>query len=304
MKLALAAIATSILIILSSSCLANKQLAETTIYVHSTGQVLTLFEQYDYTTAAWQAGTRNIPRILVDSISPRWKDKSQHMPVTDKKRIFFRVIAPLALTANESILNERNKLLTLKLSNSSDQAWLAATAKKYKVNNNTADTIAELKQRIDIVPLSLVLAQAAEESGWGTSRFSTEGNALFGQWDFSGKGITPKNQRKELGNYGIARFDNLLGSVEGYMRNLNTHASYQKLRDLRAAMRANNKLISGYELASTLDKYSERGQAYVDGLHNMMSYNKLQETDKAVLVGDEIIHLRPGYANKQLTAGD
>ena len=150
---------------------------------------------------------------------------------------------------------------------------------------------ARLMIQVDIIPPSLALAQAAEESGWGTSRFTAEGNAFFGQWDFSGNGMTPKQQRKELGDYGLARFDSPLASVEGYMKNINTTGAYEKLRLLRANLRKNNKKITGMELAGTLDKYSERGQAYIDGLRDMISYNKLQDVDEAYLSEDKLIHL-------------
>jgi uncharacterized FlgJ-related protein len=128
-----------------------------------------------------------------------------------------------------------------------------------------------------------VLAQAAEESGWASSRFTIEGNAFFGQWDFSGKGMVPKKQRKELGNYGLARFDSPLASVEGYMFNINTHAAYKKLRTLRAKLRAKDTLLTGMELAGTLDKYSERRQAYIEGLRKMIRFNKLEPVDEAYL---------------------
>jgi len=141
------------------------------------------------------------------------------------------------------------------------------------------------------MPPSLALAQAAEESGWATSRFTEEGNAFFGQWDFSGKGITPKQQRKELGNYGLARFSSPLASVEGYMLNINITGAYKKLRVLRAKLRNENKAITGLELAGTLDKYSERGQAYIDGLRSMIRYNKLEGVDDAYLSDTILIKL-------------
>ena len=104
----------------------------------------------------------------------------------------------------------------------------------------------------------------------------------------------PKQQRTELGNYGIARFDSPLESVIGYLININTHDAYQKLRDLRANLRLSNERITGLELAGTLDKYSERGQAYIDGLRNMINYNRLEQVDEAYLSDDDPIHLMTG----------
>ena len=144
---------------------------------------------------------------------------------------------------------------------------------------------------MDIIPPSLALAQAAEESGWGTSRFTAEGNAFFGQWDFSGKGMIPKQQRKELGNYGVARFDSPLDSVQGYMFNINTASAYQELRKLRARLRADKREVTGLRLASTLDKYSERGEDYVEGIMQMIRYNKLENVDETYLSDNKLIHL-------------
>ncbi len=127
--------------------------------------------------------------------------------------------------------------------------------------------------------------------GWATSRFTEEGNAFFGQWDFSGNGMVPKQQRKELGNYGLARFDSPLASVEGYMLNINITSAYQKLRNLRAKLRQENKPISGLVLAGTLDKYSERGQVYIDSIRSMIRYNKLQDVDNAYLSNNTLIEL-------------
>jgi len=169
-------------------------------------------------------------------------------------------------------------------------------AKKYHVLTDVDQVMTEDKRRqllvkVDVMPPSLVLAQAAEESGWGTSRFTSEGNAFFGQWDFSGTGMIPKQQRKELGNYGLARFVSPLASVEGYIFSINTNRAYQKLRNLRAESRKQNKKISGIELAVTLDKSSERGQAYIDSIISMIRYNKLQQVDEAYLSDRPLIQL-------------
>lgn len=268
--------------------------------IGSPDDLFSLFAEKNYTSEAWQAGIRDVPRLYITDISSRWQDTSQQIPVITKKKIFFRLIAPLALASNEAILVDRKRLLHSAINK--DQDWLLSLADKYKLNVSsgavTEDQYEELIQRVDIIPVSLVLAQSAEESGWGTSRFAVQGNALFGQWDFTGKGIKPKQQRKELGDYGIAQFDSPMESVEAYMLNLNTHAAYARLREKRAAMRVEQQPISGYQLSYTLDKYSERGMAYVNSLHTMMRVNNLAQTDDAVLVGDKILYLVPEYAGK------
>jgi len=222
--------------------------------------------------------------------------------VAKKKEIFFRLLAPVILRANELILLEQDELKRLIAHNpepgSKESDALLDLARKYKVIKKnetrvTADQLQELKIRVDIIPPSLALAQGAEESGWGTSRFALLGNSLFGQWDFSGNGIKPEQQRSELGNYGLAAFDTPLDAVLAYARNLNSHEAYRQMRELRAKLRTEGHNPTGYELAATLDKYSERGQAYVDGLRTIMRVNKLAATDEAWLWNKAVITIQP-----------
>jgi uncharacterized FlgJ-related protein len=267
------------------------------VNIESTDDLLALFAEKNYTSKAWRSGIHEVPRLYITNITSGWRDKSGELPVLTKKGIFFRLLAPLALASNEAILADRQRLLKADLNSDDDQQWLLELASTYKIKDLgervTAKQYEVLKLRVDIIPVSLAMAQSAEESGWGTSRFAVQGNALFGQWDYSGKGIKPKNQREHLGDYTIARFDSPMDSVAAYMLNLNTHRAYAGLRKARAALRAENKTISGFELAKNLDKYSERGADYVDSLHAMMRVNKLSPADEATLVGDEIIYLVP-----------
>ena len=260
-----------------------------TVESHNYDDVLRLFNAIGYTAEQWQAGIREVPRIEITNIPQRWQKVTQTIPVSDKKNIFFRLTGSGILQANEKILNERQRLLDAIEKNDIDEnEWLAALAVKYRVIDKESDkldtpTLTELRKRVDIVPASLALAQAAEESGWGTSRFAIQGNSLFGQWDFSGKGIKPKQQRAELGNYGIAAFESPQASVEAYMLNLNTHRAYQRMRQKRAVFRQQNQKPAGWDLAKTLDQYSERGLDYVKSLHAIMRYNKLNDADTAYL---------------------
>ncbi len=262
------------------------------VEISSIDDLKTLFEQHDYTAKSWLEGNREVPRITFEEVSENWKNSSSNLPVKLKKQIFFRLMAPLVLMANESILRERKMIKRVAL----DSDALKILAKKYYVIKSIDAQMDEDKRqllltKVDIMPPSLALAQAAEESGWGTSRFTSEGNSFFGQWDFSGKGMIPKQQRKELGNYGLARFNSPLASVEGYMFNINTTRAYHKLRDLRVKLRKENKALTGLELAGTLDKYSERGQAYIDSIRSMIRYNKLQDVDEAYLSDEKLINL-------------
>ena len=270
----------------------NTTQKEKKVVIKSIHELNEFFKDMNYTSTAWALGNREVPRMYFDHVRNDWKQTSKKLPVKEKKSIFFRLLAPLVLISNEEILKDRKKLL----SEAENSEWTLKLAKQYRVVEKSLtklnkNHIVELKKRVDIIPMSLALAQGAEESGWGTSRFASEGNALFGLWDYSGKGMAPTRQRKELGNYGLARYDTPLDSVKGYMFNINIGHAYEKLRTMRQNLRQDDKKITGWELATTLDKYSERGQAYIDGLHNMMKYNKLSAADDAYLSNGVTLHI-------------
>jgi Bax protein len=144
------------------------------------------------------------------------------------------------------------------------------------------ELIDELLYRLDVIPAGLVLGQAAYESGYGTSRFAVEGNALFGQWTYGGEGLKPEQQRKELGDHRIAAFDWPFDSVRGYFINLSSHPAYEEFRQLRAELKAQGKPLTSLALADGLKSYSERGQEYVDTLKGIIRTNKLDKCDDAV----------------------
>jgi len=286
-------------LLVSSTCLAGTSYPVREVKTHNPEDIVKLFDSLGYTKKAWEAGIKEVPRVYLQSIPKRWAKESRNLPVKLKKELFFRLLAPAILTANESILNERAKVeMALKAKNLLSSEVLIEMeflAHKYKIVKKGQDveitkkTLHILLSHIDAIPVSLALAQGANESGWGTSRFALLGNSLFGQWDFSGKGIAPKQQRKEYGNYGLARFDKPQGAVNAYLLNLNTHRAYAKLRK----MRAENRQISGYKLATSLNKYSERGEAYVKDIQQMIHFNHLEATDKAYLSEKEIIKIVP-----------
>jgi Bax protein len=265
--------------------------------------ILVLFEKLNYTPEAWQSGIREIPRVYLPLIGEKWgSGRSDELIVENKKRLFFRSSAPLILRANELIMVDRNRLKDIRSSykknaaiSEKDQLWILKLAKIYRVELKdgqvTSTLIDALWKKVDIVPASLALAQAAEESGWGTSRFAAKGNAVYGQWTWGSNAITPEKQRKELGNYGIASFETLQQSISAYMLNLNTHNAYASLREKRAQLREKDEKITGHILAGQLTKYSERGEEYVKSLRSLMEYNKLGPTDDAYLSKDAPIYL-------------
>ncbi|EAT12614.1 hypothetical protein HF888_11645 [Bermanella marisrubri] len=210
-------------------------------------------------------------------------DFRQYENVQKKKQDFFNFLLPRVKVANENILEERRWLLELDLSNLSDdqEQRLNELAEKYEVDDyeNSEQLFTVLKRRIDVLPPSMVLAQAANESAWGTSRFARKGNNLFGQWCYvEGCGLIPKN-RNDNGRHEVAKFDDVQESIESYMRNLNSQFSYKDLRIQRSNMRKNNEKISGYKLAAGLIKYSTRREEYIKEIRAMIKQNRLGQYD-------------------------
>jgi Bax protein len=273
----------------------NLALAEEVFEFESYQDLVPLFEKLGYTEAAWDAGLRDVNRVYITNMPSRWRGKySKEVEVRVKKEIFFRLLAPLILRSNELIRQDRDRLMSFVAGADTDTGWVSDLAVRYRVTDSpeaevSPEQLRELINRVDIMPSSLAMAQTAEESGWGTSRFADQGNAMFGQWAWGENAIKPEQQRAGKGNYGIAAFDSPQDSVSGYMLNINTHRAYTPLRTKRAEMRASGLAPTGVALAPTLLNYSERGQHYVDTLNSIMSYNKLAEIDEARLVGSIIL---------------
>lgn len=260
------------------------------IEFRSYAEIQELFAELNYTPEAWAEGVREVPRLYMTNIPSRWRSTTAaEVSVAAKKALFFRLMSPGVLKINELIEIDRERLLDLLAHRASllpeDVEWLATLAQTYRMPSTVPLTQAsfdELLVRVDIIPPSLVLAQSAEESGWGTSRFADLGNALFGQWTWD-EGIAPLERREGKGNYSIARFETPLDSIRAYMLNLNTHRAYGELRALRREMRLRHERPTGWELARTLTSYSERGEAYVETLHAIMRVNGLAAVDEAYL---------------------
>ena len=147
--------------------------------------------------------------------------------------------------------------------------------------------LSTLKIRMDEIPVSLALAQAAKETGWGTSRFAQEGNALFGQWTWSGEGLKPKDSDKNEGHK-VMKFNVLQASVRAYQRNLNTHSSYKEFRKERAKLRDQGLPLNSIILSKFLNKYAETGNQYVEVLQKIIKQNNLEDFDDAKLLPSSI----------------
>ena len=241
-----------------------------------------------------------VPRALITGINPNWRQTAQALTVAEKKEVFYRFMLPLVVHANSMVLERRGRLEAVRqrlraggsvtedeledLRNgavllrvlSPDEAGALAVD-----DARAASVIDELLYRLDVIPAGLVLGQSAYESGYGTSRFAIEGNALFGQWTYGGQGLKPEQQRKELGDHRIASFDWPFDSVRGYYINLSSHPAYEDFRRLRAELRARGEPLSSLALADGLIRYSERGQEYVDTLKAMIRKNHLEIADNA-----------------------
>jgi len=241
-----------------------------------------------------------VPRAIITGISPRWKENAARLPVAEKKEIFYRFMLPLIVHANDMVIDRRRQVRRMqsRLRDgqpllASDLEWVRAGTQLLRLADAeaaaalTADDPAlpalldEILYRLDVIPAGLALGQAAYESGYGTSRFAREGNALFGQWTFDGTGLSPEQQRRELGDHRIAAFDFPFDSVRAYFINLMSHPAYEDFRRRRAALREAGKLLTSLELADGLTRYSERGEAYVRTLKSIIRINHLEIADGA-----------------------
>ncbi len=209
-----------------------------------------------------------------------------HLPIemkkientSKRKNLFIQIVLPLIIEENTKIRLDRKRLFAIlnKNNNSdSERNWLLEKFKQYGVKSNDFST---LKIRMDEIPTSLAIAQAAKETGWGTSRFAQEGNALFGQWTWSGEGIKPAGADINS-KHRIAKFKVLKASVKAYQRNLNTHSGYKEFRKERAIQRDNNGKLNSLKLVNFLDKYAETGIEYTKILKKIIEQNSLTEFD-------------------------
>jgi Bax protein len=261
-----------------------------TFILHPTVEGLqAAFASADYDLEEIRNKRTPVPRLRLFMLPSDLPDMTD---IGERKTVFLSLALPLILEANAHIAVERRRLRHVIERRTAGQKlapdledWLAGLAKRYK---GSVDQLDALLLRVDTVPPSLVLAQAAAESGWGTSRFAIEGNAIFGQWTTSGgKGLVPLG-RPEGETYKVRSFDRLIDSVNAYLLNLNSHRPYRRFRKIRAELRQAGKPLDGAKLAAGLQHYSETGQEYVDLLRGIIRKNRLSPLDKATL-GDALI---------------
>jgi len=207
--------------------------------------------------------------------------------IKKRKDLFIQIILPLVIKENNNIKRDRKKLFNILNKNKNTKAenfWLISKFKQYGVINKD---LSILKIKMDEIPVSMAIAQAAKETGWGTSRFAQEGNALFGQWTWSGEGIKPSEADDES-THKVMKFKVLQASVRAYQRNLNTHSSYKNFRDARAELRDEGKKLDSLILSEHLNKYAETGKEYVRVLQQIIKQNNLTDFDDAKLLPSSI----------------
>ena len=204
-----------------------------------------------------------------------------------RKEFFIQIVLPLILKENNNIRLDRKMLFTIINKNNNSKLEKKWLEKKYKQYGIPSKDLSTLKVRMDEIPVSLAIAQAAKETGWGTSRFAQEGNALFGQWTWSGEGLKPKEADGNEGHK-VMKFNVLQASVRAYQRNLNTHSSYKNFRLARAQLRDTGKPLDSILLSQFLEHYAETGNEYVEVLKKIIKQNHLKDFDDAKLLPSSI----------------
>jgi Bax protein len=257
-----------------------------TINPETTAGMQAIFQTLDYD---WMQFEEGVPLFILESIP---KDINDSVSIVAKKHAFFMGLLPMILLANQEISNERKEILLILDRNRSrveeidDQERIIKISKRYGLRGRPLvdhRARAQLLLRVDTIPPSLVLAQAANESAWGTSRFARLGNNLFGEWTFTpGTGIVPVG-RPQGETYEVRKFSSIYESIRSYMNNLNRHGAYRKLREIRAELKKVEQPVTGTALAKGLQKYSQRGEEYVQEISAMIRHNKLSRTSVAFL---------------------
>ena len=241
----------------------------------------------DLSLSALRRGKAALPPVYLSRFPDNLADLND---AKQRKDIFIKTVLPLVLRANDEVRSTRQRMLSLILRarehgnlTSREHGFLNQLASQYDVTEGDFD---ELQKRVDVIPASLALAQGAEESGWGTSRFARQGNAVFGQRTFrKGGGLVPLG--REAGQrYEVKSFSNLYTSVRSYILNLNTHTAYKSFRQKRAEYRSAGQSLDSHVLMGALKSYSERGQKYIDTIRVIIRSNRLDDFDDVRLLSD------------------
>jgi len=261
---------------------------ETTVYASPVPTVDTLPTHQVDTLNVSNIASAILPKVEVESRAypSTLPDFSAIKDVSTKKQMFFNYMLPKVRQANDKILADRRLLLMIRddlttgdTLDPDDIQFIGALKTRYRAGQQTnlRSIVDDLLIRVDVVPESLVLAQAANESGWGTSRFARQANNLFGIWCFSeGCGLTPKNRDEGL-THEVAKYETVQEGLVAYIHTINTNPAYTYLRDIRATTRSQEQHFSGLALAEGLLRYSSRGLEYVRDIQQLIRVNELQK---------------------------
>lgn len=263
-----------------------------TVAVDDTAQLAKAFQRMGYRLDGADDGGVAVPRVIASALPP----DLHHLGEIDlRKTVFAQLLLPLVLQVNEMLLEQRQRLAALrdKLDgggnlSAREQKWVDDLAAYYKADPDDLDGLLE---RVDIIPPSLALAQAALESGWGTSRVAREGHAVFGEYGFDQNADTPPSGAATEAVYRLRTFGGLMEAVLAYAHNLNTHRAYRAFRAERAAARAEGRTVDGYALAGQLTRYSTRGEGYVRDVRRVMLQNDFDTYDNARLAAGKVTHV-------------
>lgn len=259
----------------------NSNTSDVTVdYISESSEMIEIFNKYQFSVD--NLLNNQSSNLVIFSSLP--KDFMDIQPVIERKRLFINTLIPIIYSENLQILDDRKKILDWWRESDGENfsrdfwpQWLFELSEKY---GSSDSNLGNLLIRVDIIPISLALAQAAIESGWGTSRYSREGNAVFGQYTFDeSKGLKPKDRNKN-DEFFIKKFSNLSESVRSYLKNINTHLAYADFREERKKLRMSGENLSGYKLVNFLKDYSERREFYIKDVKEIMSSNNFQKYDK------------------------
>ena len=249
-------------------------------YISESSEMIEIFNKYQFSVDNL-LNNQSANLVIFSSLPTDFMDIQ---PIIERKRLFINTLIPIIYSENLQILNDRKKILDWWRESDGENfsrdfwpQWLFELSEKY---GSSDSNLGNLLMRVDIIPISLALAQSAIESGWGTSRYSREGNAVFGQYTFDeAKGLKPKD-RNENDEFFIKKFPNLSESVRSYLKNINTHLAYSDFREERKKLRMSGENLSGYKLVNFLKDYSERRESYIKDVKEIISSNNFQKYDK------------------------
>ena len=249
-------------------------------YISESSEMIEIFNKYQFSVDNL-LNNQSANLVIFSSLPTDFMDIQ---PIIERKRLFINTLIPIIYSENLQILNDRKKILDWWRESDGENfsrdfwpQWLFELSEKY---GSSDSNLGNLLMRVDIIPISLALAQSAIESGWGTSRYSREGNAVFGQYTFDeSKGLKPKD-RNENDEFFIKKFPSLSESVRSYLKNINTHLAYADFREERKKLRMSGENLSGYKLVNFLKDYSERRESYIKDVKEIISSNNFQKYDK------------------------